>query len=367
MDLTHTLPTQLHVLRASTVDDAADLIAVGGDHSVDVLQVTDNACRQIASFHIGSRVTAIAWSSNSVSPSSSHNWSIELAAAGDDFGLHLLNKKADSEETVFPFGGGLSGHHGKVNDMTFCGGWGKDSTRYVATVGDDKMLMVWDLHPTVDIPSHSREVSPSRPQPTAYVIPFSHPLTTVTAHPSTSKEFLVADSRGSVFITDWRSDPEDDDRSDLRHSSLIELVDPHALAPNALGHPLPSSGSVAWRADSTDFIGAVYGSRFSIWDLSSLRGGKPFVTGNTFPDGGHRFRWSLTYPEYFAISTRSPAKGALIHVHNVNYVHAQPTVFAIHPRPHSVQDFDFLAMRGIPRIAAAVGRTVHIFTIGVDS
>jgi hypothetical protein len=79
------------------------------------------------------------------------------------------------------------------------------------------------------------------------------------------------------------------------------------------------------------------------------------------------FSWSPTYPEYFAISTRSPAKGALIHVHNINYVHAQPTVFAIHPRPHSVQDFDFLAMRGIPRIVAAVGTTVHIFTIGVDS
>lgn len=33
-----------------------------------------------------------------------------------------------------PFGGGLSGHHGKVNDMSFCGGRGEDSHRYVATV-----------------------------------------------------------------------------------------------------------------------------------------------------------------------------------------------------------------------------------------
>lgn len=77
--------------------------------------------------------------------------------------------------------------------------------------------------------------------------------------------------------------------------------------------------------------------------------------------------WSPTYSEYFAISTRSPAKGALIHVHNINYVHAQPTVFTINPRPHSVADFDFLGMRGIPRIVAAVGRNVHVFTIGVDS
>lgn len=167
MDLTYSHPTPLHILRANTSDDATDLVAIGGDHSVDVLLVVclfllsfyllthhlyqaDTGCRSIASFHIGSRITAIAWSSISVSPSSTDNWSIEyvltlfwsssnltpyprLAAAADDFGLYLLNKKPDTEETVFPFGGGLSGHHGKVNDMTFCGGWGEDSTRYVAT------------------------------------------------------------------------------------------------------------------------------------------------------------------------------------------------------------------------------------------
>lgn len=60
--------------------------------------------------------------------------SLRLAAATEDFGLHLLTKKADAEESIFPFGGGLSGHHGKVNDMTFCGGWGEDNTRYVATI-----------------------------------------------------------------------------------------------------------------------------------------------------------------------------------------------------------------------------------------
>lgn len=35
---------------------------------------------------------------------------------------------------MFSFGGGLSGHHGKVNDMAFCGGQSEDSWRYVATV-----------------------------------------------------------------------------------------------------------------------------------------------------------------------------------------------------------------------------------------
>lgn len=60
--------------------------------------------------------------------------SYRLAVADTDFGLHLLTKSATSAETDFPFGGGLSGHHGKVNDMSFCGGHGEDSYRYVATV-----------------------------------------------------------------------------------------------------------------------------------------------------------------------------------------------------------------------------------------
>ena len=55
-------------------------------------------------------------------------------AAGAHFGLFHLTKSHDAEEDVFAFGGGLSGHHGKVNDMAFCGGQSEDSARYVATV-----------------------------------------------------------------------------------------------------------------------------------------------------------------------------------------------------------------------------------------
>ena len=37
-------------------------------------------------------------------------------------------------------------------------------------------------------------------------------------------------------------------------------------------------------------IGAVYGSRYSIWDLSNLQGGKPSISGPGFVEGGHQFR-----------------------------------------------------------------------------
>ncbi|KAF9459559.1 hypothetical protein BDZ94DRAFT_1006167 [Collybia nuda] len=372
MDIQHNQTTQVYVLRACYNDDATDLLAIGGEHSVDVLLVTDTLCQTLASFHVGSRITALAWSSVTISPTSSDDWIIELTAAGSDFGLHLLTKSSMIDEHIFPFGGGLSGHHGKVTDMVFCGGRGEDSARYVATVSDDKMMMVWDLHPT--IMSSNQPPTPSlsaRPQPTAYVIAFPRPLSTISSHPSTSKEFLISDCHGSIYITDWRSDPQDTDPNNWRHSSLVELTEPYALSGSSLvGLSAHCIGSAAWHRDTTDIVGAVYGSRFSIWDISTLRGGKPFTSGVSFSEGGNHFRsirWCQTYPDYFAISAQSPETGAVLHVHNTNYTHTAPTVFNLRPKPFLVRDFDFLAMRGVPRIAAAVGKTVFIFTIGADA
>ena len=59
-------------------------------------------------------------------------------------------------------------------------------------------------------------------------------------------------------------------------------------------------------------------------------------------------------------------QGAVIHIHNTNYLQAQLTEFSLLQKPHFIQDFDFLVLRGIPRIAAAVGKKIFIFPIGVD-
>lgn len=91
-----------------------------------------------------------------------------------------------------------------------------------------------------------------RPQPTAYVIPFPHPLRSIRAHPGTSKEFLVSDCHGSIFLTDWRSDPEDSDDGALRHSSIIELIEPTAMAAAAMGTTKQWTSSVDWRIDAID-------------------------------------------------------------------------------------------------------------------
>jgi hypothetical protein len=153
--------------------------------------------------------------------------------------------------------------------MSFSGCNDQDGSRYVATVsgeqfsnlipisstsyifGDDKILMVWDLEtgaagsPSAGSDRAGDRSFQDRPQPAAYAIPFPHPLTSVSSHPLSSKEFLVSDNRGSIFLIDWRSGPEE-----FRHSNVIELVEPRALSDAVSG--LGSAGVAAWRADNPD-------------------------------------------------------------------------------------------------------------------
>ena len=101
MDLRHDHGALIHVARACDNADAPDLVAIGGENSVSVLLIvcatifvislvsvliepfrrvrvkTDTAADLVASFHLGSRITALAWSPRAVSPSSSDQWFIE--------------------------------------------------------------------------------------------------------------------------------------------------------------------------------------------------------------------------------------------------------------------------------------------------
>jgi hypothetical protein len=166
----------------------------------------------------------------------------------------------------------LSGHHGKITGMEFSGGQGEESARYIATVSSesclsfrstlykekvDKTLMVWDLHPDVEMetspisPNHSPALQ-DRSLPTVYVIAFPYPLVDIQSHPTSSKEFLVADSHGSIFLTDWRTDLIENGEQTWRHHSLVELVEPRVMADTMSGIMACGSGSVAWRRDAVD-------------------------------------------------------------------------------------------------------------------
>ena len=121
--------------------------------------------------------------------------------------------------------------------------------------------MVWDLEtrtaggsPSAGSDRVGGRSFLDRPQPTAYAIPFPHPLTSVSSHPLSSREFLVSDDHGSIFLTDWRSDPEEDPRN----LNVVELVEPRALSDAVSG--IGSVGAAAWRADNPDVYVCVHRS-----------------------------------------------------------------------------------------------------------
>lgn len=68
-----------------------------------------------------------------------------LAASTQNFSLHILAKGVDSKEEIFSFGGSLTGHHGRVNDVCFVGGH-DGGARHVASVsGKSASLLTSDF------------------------------------------------------------------------------------------------------------------------------------------------------------------------------------------------------------------------------
>ena len=58
---------------------------------------------------------------------------IRLVASTQDFGMHILTKSDSEDEATFHFGAGLTGHHGKINDLSFVGGRERNA-RHLASV-----------------------------------------------------------------------------------------------------------------------------------------------------------------------------------------------------------------------------------------
>ncbi|KIY64580.1 hypothetical protein CYLTODRAFT_380628 [Cylindrobasidium torrendii FP15055 ss-10] len=372
MDLQYDHQTVIYALEACHTEDGKDLIAVGGERSVEVFAVTDTACIPVVSFNIGSRVTALAWSPRTSSPSVSDSWNIELVAADMDLRLWHLRQQPDLPEDKLSFGGGLTGHRDKIVGISFAGGRDSDeSERYVGTISaDDRQLMVWDLEARVDAPVQEMESTSASPpaaarNPSFMSYSFQHPLVSIQSHTGTSKIFLVADCRGTIFLVDWLEIMDGPQPYQPGGPDTLQLYDPHALAESSRGRGGQFTGSVAWHKNNQNEVAAVYGSRFSLWDTNCVRGGKPSASGNTFVDGGNRIRWCPTMDEYFAISSQSPSKGAIVEIHDSRYHGTQPHTICVKPRPHIIRDFDFISLPGLsPRIAVAVGRSVIIFPMG---
>ncbi|KAG8880007.1 hypothetical protein FRB98_005379 [Tulasnella sp. 332] len=419
----YTHGSNVHCIRACMNEDGQDLLAVGGESKLEVLQrdaaVSTPEYKVIASFHIGSPITAIAWSARSKSPSRAASWFLELVVASEDKCLRRLLSSPKQQERIKLFPGGLTGHHGRINDVCFC--TSETYQTHVASVGDDGFL-VWNLYPRMyesekeneennmrldsgpedgdtedeevdqalntdygggsrrrrtkvsmfysdlNVPGRSDEAADdNEEQPVRainYPIPFSHPLHSIAAHSSSANQFMVSDTHGTVYIIDWTKLDQEKPEG-WRGHRVVELVDPRALTDHSSW-----GGAASWKPDDINVIGAAYGSHWCIWDTRKLHGGKPIATGMGQEYGGSRFRWSPTNTSLFAISSSSPLAGPSIKVYRTQSLDTMKELNVL-PRPNRnrVRDFDWLGVAHLEDsirawLAIAIGRKIYFVAAG---
>ncbi|KAF8610567.1 hypothetical protein BDV93DRAFT_540306 [Ceratobasidium sp. AG-I] len=357
-DYVHDHHSDVHVVKSCRHERGRGLLAVAGESRVEVL-LRDSSSRFlsfkiVASFHVGSTAVALDWSPDAISPSSSDNWNIELGVACADGNMRILRKTPHSPPTgdIRVFGGGTTGHSARITSLAFSSA---RAGMHVASVAEDCNLLVWNLSKRVkteeDLDNSDADMDEGGEElpPTAYPIPFSHPLQDVIAHDANARTLLVADARGAVSLVDWAgAETDEEEVEEWQRQRVVELMDPRRVAEGITGVrtsgvPLNSSltGGADWKPDDANIIGATYGPRWVIWDLRRLQGGKPIAAGEGFLTGGHRFRWCPTDENLFAISTTSPIPGAAIKVYHISFPGA-PRTYQIFPRPHRVRDIDWL-------------------------
>ncbi|KAG8692751.1 hypothetical protein FRC09_010986, partial [Ceratobasidium sp. 395] len=305
----HNHHSDVHVVKSCQHERGRGLLAVAGESRVEIL-LRDNSQKflvfnTVASFHVGSNAVALDWSPDAISPASSDNWNIELGVACADGNMRILRKTPLSPLTgeIRIFGGGTTGHSARITSLAFSSA---RAGTHVASVGEDCNLLVWNLSPkgikTEDLDGSDADMSMEgagvdEQPPSAYPISFTHPLQDVIAHDGNARSLLVADSRGAVSLVDWAGmETEEGTPDGWRRQRIVELIDPKRVAEGITGVrtsgvPRNSSlgGGADWKPDDPNLIGATYGSRWMIWDLGRLQGGKPIATGEGFLTGGHRF------------------------------------------------------------------------------
>ncbi|KAF9519839.1 hypothetical protein BS47DRAFT_1387784 [Hydnum rufescens UP504] len=415
----HTHPTEasklatVFALRACPLDLASDLLAIGGESFLEILQqacldqVSDTlAYKLFASVHLGARVTAIAWSP----VLSLHLLVLPMRGSG-------ISQAANQTISITTFGGDAAGHKGKINDICFCIA-GDAEGKYLASVGDDKACVLWDLYPAHAKEDYAQEFAedavslspadiaqssspfafraegdaPTSNSPLAYPIYFGKPLHTVSSHPANARSilashpYLVSDAGGTVSLINWM-DLESELEPSIgvyaevwRGHRVTEFIDPNALARNVTGMRSTWGGGASWKHSDPDLFGATYGPNWLVWSQKRSQGGKPLIVGEGFLEGGHRFRWGVvnisfslrwcpTNSRLFAICTTSPAQGAVIKSFDSDFPTA-PRTHVLAPRPHRVRDFDWIGSEAEDSLdspawmAVAVGKRVLFLAAG---
>jgi hypothetical protein len=185
-----------------------------------------------------------------------------LGVACADGNMRILRKTPLSPPTgeIRIFGGGTTGHSGRITSLAFSSA---RAGMHVASVGEDCNLLVWNLSSKrvkaeEDMDASDADMSMEgsggdEQAPSAYPIPFTHPLQDVIAHDANARALLVADSRGAVSLVDWAGMETEEDAPDgWRRQRIVELMDPRRVAEGITGvrtSGVPRNSSLEGGAD----------------------------------------------------------------------------------------------------------------------
>lgn len=179
--------------------------------------------------------------------------------------MRILRKTPHSPPTgeIRVFGGGTTGHSARITSLAFSSA---RAGMHVASVAEDCNLLVWNLSKRVkmeeDLDDSDADMDEGGEElpPTAYPIPFSHPLQDVIGHDANARTLLVADARGAVSLVDWAgAETEEEEVEEWQRQRVVELMDPRRVAEGITGVrtsgvPLNSSltGGADWKPDDVN-------------------------------------------------------------------------------------------------------------------
>ncbi|WFD43500.1 hypothetical protein MPSI1_002162 [Malassezia psittaci] len=284
-------------------------VATRNTLSIYTSQVSDRrlSFRQINSYLIGSAISALAFSPGSQYGEQDGVHKIEMViAVGNDIQLVSDSDQGVAVTTV----GKIPGTR-VVLDIAWSSAPGYE--QYLATACSDNSLQLWDLEPA------------QGGAPVYRTLMVKEPVQTVAFHPRLPKLLLVVDASGTGRFIDWFASFAPGSHKLQTAASFSEAK---AVAAN-FTQGVQSLGQAAWQAQNPDLVGAVFGSRWSIWNVAADNSmaaqlqvsGK---TGTHVQPGHGFFAFATTNSRLFSVanqtlshaqlaSTRSLANGLDLH------------------------------------------------------
>ena len=250
--------------------------------------------RPVTSFFLGCRIISAAWSPSTRcirDSDDADSWQIEILVATDVDELRLLT--ASSDEDVPTSHKKVADLHARVLDVAWCGSSGYES--FVATACADGAVQVWNLEP--------ENGSDSATCQTHYL---DSAVLSVAFHTKMPKLLLAFESGGVGYCIDWLAS-----REELRTTASFH--EPMTVGLHAT-QGYDAQGAAAWQSQDADIVGALLGTRWSVWNMST--GHVPVASGQlhqTSATGYGGFRFCPTNSRLFAVFVSTLSHHVLTH------------------------------------------------------